>query len=662
MARRKTAPAPEYCDVSALDTFPKILRHNGRTWPNDVAMREKEFGIWNEFTWADYDAKVRYYALGLRALGVQRGQVIGLLGANRPEWVWGEISAHAIGCMSLGIYKDVLEDEAEYLINYAECVAIIAEDEEQVDKLLELGDQLASLKHIVYCDDRGMRKYDDPRLISQNDLMDKGKALEASDPGLYDREVDLGQGDDVAVLCTTSGTTSKPKMAMLQSGAFLRHCVDYMNADPKRPGDDYVSVLPLPWIMEQVYVVGQALISRTVVNFVEEEETTMADMREIGPTFVLLAPRVWESIAADVRARMMDASRFKQWMFELGMKIGMKALTEGRRSKLADLILFRALRDRLGFSFLTSAATGGAAMGPETFRFFHAMGVPLKQLYGQTELAGAYTIHRGDDIDHETVGKAFDKSNVRIENPDKEGVGEIVGRNQGMFLGYYKNPDASKEDVRDGWLYTGDAGYIKKENGHLVVIDRVKDLAQTSDGVRFSPQFIENKLKFSPFIAEAVILGRDKPYLSAMICIRWSIVSKWAEQKAIAFTNYTNLAANLDVYALLRAEVEKVNETLPHAQKVRKFLLLYKELDPDDGELTRTRKVRRSVIAEKYDKEITAIYAGNERVDIDTVISFQDGTKSRIQTSLKVETLLPPDGVSGGASGGAAGASHQAAE
>jgi long-chain acyl-CoA synthetase len=644
MSRRANTRPPEYCDVIALDTFPKILEYNARQWPDEVAMREKEFGIWNEFTWADYAAKVRHYALGLRALGVERGQVVGLLGANRPEWVWGEICAHAIGCMSLGIYRDVLDDEAEYLIAYAECAAIIAEDEEQVDKLLELGDRVPSLKHIVYCDSRGMRKYDDPRLISQEDLIAKGQALEAAQPDLYDREVALGKAEDVAVLCTTSGTTSKPKMAMLQSGPFLRHCADYLAADPKRPGDEYVSMLPLPWIMEQVYVVGQALVARTVVNFVEEEETTMADMREVGPTFVLLAPRVWESLAADVRARMMDADKFKQWMFKLGMKLGMKALEEGRRSTLADLILFRALRDRLGFSFLTSAATGGAAMGPETFRFFHAMGVPLKQLYGQTELAGAYTIHRGHDIDHETVGQAFDKSEVRIENPDKEGVGEIVGRNQGMFLGYYKNPDASKDDVRDGWLYTGDAGYIKKENGHLVVIDRVKDLAETSLGVRFSPQFIENKLKFSPFIAEAVILGRDHPYLSTMICIRWSIVSKWAEQKGIAFTSYTSLAAHPEVYGLLRSEVEKVNATLPEAQKVRKFLLLYKELDPDDGELTRTRKVRRSVIAEKYQKEITAIYAGNERVDIDTVITFQDGTKSRIQTQLKVETLLPPPG------------------
>lgn len=643
MARRRNTREPDYCDVQRLDTFPKILIHNARQVPDEVAMREKEFGIWNVFTWADYEETVRLYALGLKALGVQRGQVVGLLGANRPEWVWGEIAAHAIGCYSLGIYKDVLEEEAEYLLNYAEAAVVIAEDEEQVDKLLSLGDQVTTLKHIVYCDPRGMRKYDDPRLISQDDLMEKGRQMEAQDPGLYEREVNAGRGEDVSVLCTTSGTTSKPKMAMLQSGPFLAHCQDYLNADPKRPGDEYVSVLPLPWIMEQVYAVGQALIARTVVNFVEEEETTMADLREIGPSFVLLAPRVWESIAADVRARMMDSTPLKKKLFDLGMTLGMKALEQGRRSTLAEWILFKALRDRLGFSFLTSAATGGAAMGPETFKFFHAMGVPLKQLYGQTELAGAYTIHRSDDIDHETVGTPFDKAAVRIDNPDSEGVGEIVGRSLGLFLGYYKAPDAARDDVVDGWLKTGDAGYIKKDNNHLVVIDRVKDLAQTSTGVRFSPQFIENKLKFSPYIAEAVILGRDHPYLAAMICIRWSIVAKWAEQKAIAFTNYTNLSANPAVYSLLRGEVEQVNQSLPDAQKVRKFILLYKELDPDDGELTRTRKVRRGVIAEKYDTEISAIYAGKPSVEIDTVITFQDGTTSRIQTALKVETLIDPD-------------------
>ncbi|MBF0391115.1 MAG: long-chain fatty acid--CoA ligase [Alphaproteobacteria bacterium] len=630
---------PQYGDVARYDTFPKLLAHNAANWPTEVAMREKEFGIWNEFTWADYQREVREMALGLHALGVGRGEVVGLIGANRPQWVWGEIAAHAIGAMTLGIYQDVMGDEAAYLVDYARIPVIIAEDEEQVDKLLDIADRVACIRRIVYCDARGMRKYEDDRLLSLDELKRLGRELHDANPDLYQTEVEAGKGSDVAILCTTSGTTSHPKISMMQAGPFLHHCHAYLQADPKLPDDDYVSVLPLPWIMEQVYAVSQALISRITVNFVEESETTMADLREIGPTFVLLAPRVWESIAADVRARMMDATRFKQKVFEIGMKLGMDSLDQGRQSKLAYHLLFRALKDRLGFSKLKSAATGGAAMGPDTFRFFQAMGVPLRQLYGQTELAGAYTIHRADDIDFDSVGKPFENSEIRIDNPDKVGVGEIVARTSGMMLGYYKNEEATKAEIADGWMRTGDAGYIKPENGHLVVIDRVKDLAVTSEGVRFSPQFIENKLKFSPFVGEAVILGRDQPYLTAIICMRWSIVSKWAEQRAIAFTNYSNLATQPQVYKLLRAEVEKVNATLPDAQRIQKFVLLYKELDADDGELTRTRKVRRAVIADKYADIINALYSDTGSVHVDTTITFQDGTKSRIVTDLVVERL-----------------------
>ncbi|WP_417783325.1 long-chain fatty acid--CoA ligase [Terasakiella pusilla] len=627
-----------YCDIKVHDTFPKILRYNAQNWPNEIAMREKEYGIWNEFTWADYNEEVMLLSVGMHALGCGKGDTVGLLGKNRPEWVWGEVAAQAIGSMSMGIYEDSLGPEASYLINYAETKVVIAEDEEQVDKLLELED-VTSIKHIIYCDPRGMRKYDDPRLMDHEDLKELARKELEKNPKLYDELVDMGKADDVAILCTTSGTTSNPKLTMLQSGPFLDHSLAYLRADGREPGDNYVSVLPLPWIMEQVYVVSQALIARVIVNFVEEPETMMADLREIGPSFVLLAPRVWENIAADVRARMMDSTKFKQKMFEWGMKLGMEALDRGERSKLADFILFRALRDRLGFTNLRSAATGGAAMGPDTFRFFLAMGVPLKQLYGQTEMAGAYTIHRGDDIDFDSVGFPFDNAEIKIINPDEEGVGEIVSRNSGMFLGYYKNEEATKEDVRDGWMYTGDAGYFKKENGHLVVIDRIKDLAETSTGIRFSPQFIENKLKFSPFVAEAVILGKDRPYLSAMICIRFSIVSKWCEQNQIAFTNYTNISALPPVYEQVKREIENVNATLPEAQQIQKFVLLYKELDADDGELTRTRKVRRKVVAEKYADIIDAIYEDKPEVHIDTLITFQDGSKSRIVTDLKVETM-----------------------
>ncbi len=629
----------DWADITSLDTFPKVLQHNAKHWPEQVAMREKEFGIWREFTWQDYENRVKWMALSLQDLGIGEQDVIGLLGDNRPEWVWGELAAHAIKGYSLGIYQDSMHEEVAYLINYAKAKVVIAEDEEQCDKLLELGDEIPSVEYIIYCDPRGMRKYDDPRLIDVEQVYKKGQLIDKANPDKYLNMVAATKGSDLSILCTTSGTTSKPKLAQLHSGTFLDHCAAYLRADPRSPGDNYVSVLPLPWIMEQVYVVGQALISRQIVNFVEEQETMMSDLREIGPNFVLLAPRVWENIVADVSARMMDSTPFKQKMYKLGMSLANKALDQGKRSKLAEWILLRALRDRLGFSNLSSAATGGAAMGPDTFRYLQAIGVPLKQLYGQTEMCGAYTVHQADDVDYDSVGVAFDNADVKVINPDSNGVGEIIAKSTGMFTGYLNNQAAYDEDVQDGWMHTGDAGYFK-DSGHLVVIDRLKDMSETSHGDRYSPQFIENKLKFSPFIAEAVVVGKGRPWLSAIICIRYAIVAKWAEQKGIAFTNYTNLSSQPEVYKAIREEVLKVNESLPDAQKISKFILLYKELDADDGELTRTRKVRRGVVAEKYGDIIETIYSAAPTVDVDTVITYQDGTKTRIQTSLVIETLI----------------------
>jgi long-chain acyl-CoA synthetase len=466
-----------------------------------------------------------------------------------------------------------------------------------------------------------------------------GRDRAAREPGLYDRLVDATNGEDVAILCTTSGTTANPKLAMLAAGRVLKHCATYLAFDPKGPDDEYVSVLPLPWIMEQVYVLGKGLLCRIKVNFVEEPETMMHDFREIAPTFVLFAPRVWESIAADVRAGVMDSSPLKQKLYDIGMKTGLAALAQGKHSAVADLLLFRALRDRLGFSRLRSAATGGAALGPDTFKFFRAMGVPLRTLYGQTELLGAYTLHPEGKVDPDTTGVPMASDiEIRVDNPDINGVGEIVVRHPNMFLGYFKNPEASVADIKEGWMYSGDAGYYN-DNKQLVVIDRIKDLAETSRGERFSPQYLENKLKFSPYIAEAVVLGAGRESLSAMICIRYSIISKWAEKSRISFTTYSDLASRPEVYALLQKEVETVNATLPPAQRISRFLLLYKELDADDGELTRTRKVRRAVINEKYAGIIDAIYRGDADIPVDTVIRFQDGTTQRVRTTLRVVDL-----------------------
>ena len=625
--------------AAQADTFPKLLRLNAKEHGGEIALREKDLGLWRVFTWNDYQTRVHDFALGLLELGLERGDVIGIIGDNRPDWVAAEIATHAIGAMSLGLYRDVLDEEAAYLLSYGDAKLVFAEDEEQVDKLLALADRAPNLKHIVYSDPRGMRKYDDPRLMEAEKLAAMGRDRAAREAGLYDRLVDATSGEDVAILCTTSGTTANPKLAMLAAGRVLKHCATYLAFDPKGPDDEYVSVLPLPWIMEQIYALGKGLLCRMKVNFVEEPETMMHDFREIAPTFVLFAPRLWESIAADVRAGVMDSSPLKQRLFDIGMKAGLSALAQDKRSMFADQLLFRALRDRLGFTRLRSAATGGAALGPDTFKFFQAMGVPLRTLYGQTEMLGAYTLHPSGKVDPDTTGVPMaDDIELRVDNPDVNGVGEIVVRHPNMFLGYFKNPEASVADIRDGWMHSGDAGYFNRDK-QLVVIDRIKDLAETSRGERFSPQYLENKLKFSPYVAEAVVLGAGRDALAAMICIRYSIISKWAEKNRISFTTYTDLSSRPEVYALLRKEVDAVNATLPPAQRISRFLLLYKELDADDGELTRTRKVRRSVINEKYADIIDAIYGGKSDIPVDTVIRFQDGTTQRIRTTLRVVDL-----------------------
>jgi len=630
-----------YPNTKIYNTLPKILRHRSVSMPDTVALRDKDLGIWNEITWKQYNNNVSYLALALSKRGFKTGDVIGLIGDNKPSWLYFELAAQAVGGMSLGIYRDTLDEEVGYLINAAKVNFVYAEDQEQVDKILTIKRPKNSQITMFYEDSRGLKELNDPHIVDMLKLMNEGQDIANKSPNKYDQMIDKISTEQEAILCTTSGTTSNPKLAMLPGGKFVEHVLRYLNVDPKTDTDEYVSVLPFPWIMEQIYGVGFNIIGGMKVNFPERPETAMEDLREVGPTFMLGAPRLWEQIAADMRSRILDAPKITQWLFNVMVDRGLKAVDQGKRDFLADKLLFSALKDRLGFSKVTSAATGGSAIGPETFKFFLAMGIPLRQLYGQTELMGAYTLQDVPQgtMDCETVGVPFPDCEVKIIDPDPNGLGEIITKHPSMFSGYFNNQKAYKDTIKNGWMQTGDAGFFD-EKGRLNVLDRVNDIAVKSDGVKFSPQNIENKLKFSPYVGEAVVIGSDKPYLTAIICIRFSIVSKLAEKWQLAFTSYTGLAADEKIYSLIEEEISKVNSQLPDNTKIAKFLLLFKELEADDGELTRTRKVRRSVINSRYKDIINDLYLDKDKASINTEFTLEDGRKSKISAIMEIRHLI----------------------
>jgi long-chain acyl-CoA synthetase len=630
--------------LSGDDTFPKLLVRNARTIGRRVAMREKEFGIWQSFTWSEYHDHVRDFSLGLVALGVGKGDQVAIIGDNRPEWVWSEVAAQAAGASSVGLYQDSNVTEVAYVIDHCDASVVVAEDQEQVDKILDMLEKLPKVRHVVYTDPRGLRKYQHPALLSFEAVEEKGRALAKERPGLFEENVRRGTADDVAIVCYTSGTTGNPKGAMLSFRNLLSMALALDQVDEKRGDDEFVSFLPLAWIGEQMMSLSASLAKGFTVNFPEEPETVSENIREIGPDVMFAPPRVWESMVSTVQVKIMDTTPFKRFMFERCMPIG-KRVADLRFEKkpvpaglgaarwLADVLLFRALRDRLGMSNLRSASTGGAALGPDVFRFFHAIGVPLRQIYGQTEIAGISCIHREGDIAFHTVGKPIPGTEVRIDER-----GEILSRSPSVFLGYYKNDEATTGTLEGGWLHSGDAGYLT-EDGHLVVIDRLKDVMKLADGTQFSPQFIENRLKFSPYVKEAVVVGKNRPFLTAMLCIDMGVVGKWAERNKLSYTTYTDLSAKKEVYDLVQAAVDEVNATLPAAARIEKFVLLYKELDADDEELTRTRKVRRVFVEQRYEEVIQALYGDAHEVPIDTTIRFQDGKTSRIRTTLLVRRL-----------------------
>jgi long-chain acyl-CoA synthetase len=616
------------------DTFPKLLQRNAeRFGDRKVAMREKEFGIWQKFSWKEYHEHVNDFSLGLTSLGLARGDKVAIIGDNRPEWVWAELAAQASGAVPLGLYQDSTLKEVAYVIDHSDSTFVVAEDQEQVDKILDIKDRLPKVRYIVYSDPRGMRGYGQPCLLDFREVEEAGREAGRRDPDLF-----------LAFICYTSGTTGFPKGAMLSFRNLLTMAANLMEVDPKQETDEFVSFLPLAWIGEQMMCLSSALLTGFTVNFPEKPETVQENIREIGPNIMFSPPRIWENMTSTVQVKIMDASWLKRRMYHWALPIGYEyADAVFRKEKpntlllckhrLAYYLVFRALKDRLGLLRIRTASTGGAALGPDVFKFFQAMGVNLKQIYGQTEISGISCIHRDGDINFDSVGKAIPETEIRISD-----AGEILSRSPSVFLGYYKSPEETETTLAGGWLHSGDAGYFT-EDGHLVVIDRVKDVMRLDDGTVFSPQFIENKLKFSPYIKECVCFGNRREFIAAMICIDYPNVGKWAESRRISYTTYTDLAAKPGVLSLLAKEVEKVNATLPATTRVMRFVLLYKELDADDDELTRTRKVRRAFVEERYGHVIEGIYAGETSIPVDAVIKYQDGKTSQIRTKLAVQNL-----------------------
>ena len=626
------------------DTLPELLIDNARRSGEKVALRKKEFGIWQTLTWNEFLERVRNFSLGLVQLGLEPGNKVAIVGDNRPEWIIAELATQAAGGVSIGIYQDSVASEVQYLADASDSRFIVAEDQEQIDKILEISDHLPQIRKVVYYDPRGLRSYEDSLLIPFSAVEALGIKESEIHPELFEKNVANVKTTDIAILSTTSGTTAKPKLAMLSHANLISMGRTLPVVDPMSPDDEFLSFLPLAWIGEQTFAIACGLCVGFTINFPEEPETVQEDLREIGPHSMFAPPKIWENMVSRIQVKMDDASSFKRAVYDWALSIGYRAADRrisgeslpaslGWRYILAEYLCFFWIKDKLGLRRLKRGYTGGAALGPDIFRFFHAIGVNLKQIYGQTEVSGISVLHRDGDIRFQTVGLPTPETEIRITEE-----GEILTKSPRVFCGYYKDPEATEKALADGWLHSGDAGYLD-ESGHLVVIDRATDVMTLVDGSKFSPQFIENKLKFSPHIKEAVVFGGDGPFVTSLITIDYDNTGKWAEKRQLPYTTFTDLAQKDLVIGLVREHVKRANQDLPAAARIQRFLLLHKELDADDAELTRTRKVRRKFVGERYKELLSALYSEATSVHVRTTITYQDGRTANIQTELKIETL-----------------------
>jgi long-chain acyl-CoA synthetase len=631
--------------VAETLTLPRYLLRNARQHGARPAIREKDRGIWQTYTWREYHDHVRDIALGLSSLGFRRGDKLSVIGDNRPRLYWAQVAAMCLGGVSVPVYQDSIAKELAFVLDHAEVSVIVAEDQEQVDKILALKDQLPALKLIVYEDARGMSRYPAPILKSLDQVEEAGRRVAAETPGRFEAEIEQGRLADLALIAYTSGTTGNPKGAMLTHANMVETGQMLIASEDIRIDDNWLAYLPMAWVGDSLYTLVINLMVGFTVNCPESPETVQRDLRELGPTSVLAPPRIWENMLTSVQVRASDAPRLKRWVFDTSrsaaeraeiLRSEGKAVPIGLRLRLAlgEFFVYGPVRDQLGLRRARWAYTGGAPLGPDTFRFFRAFGVNLKQVYGSTELTGLVSLQPDAEANPTTAGRPCSGIDVKIGER-----GEVLVKSPGIFKGYFKNDEATREVIDpEGWFRTGDAGFVDPR-GHLVIIDRAKDVGALADGTAFAPQFIENKLKFSPYIREAVAFGHDRPYVTAMIAIDPSTVGSWAERRGVAYTSYMDLSQKPEIRGLIADEIRRGNETLPGAQKVRRFLLLTKDLEADDAEMTRTRKVRRRHVAEKYASVIEAFYTGKDSVELTTAITYEDGRQATVRSTVHIETV-----------------------
>ncbi len=600
-------------------TLPRRLVAQSQRLRGKVALREKKYGIWQEVTWEQYAAQVRALCLGLVRLGLERGDKVAVMSGNRPAWLYVELAAQSAGAIPLGIFVDGLPEQVRFILDHSEARFVLVEDQEQADKVLGLGDAVPRLERIIVDDMRGLEEYKDPRLMSLEAVAELGREPDARGGRGYEDLVERGDSSDAALLAYTSGTTGASKAAMLSHRNLLAMAAGVTEVDPVHESDEIFSFLPFAWVGEQLISVAIALHVGATVNFPEEPETMRDDLREIGPHVMIAPPRFWEALCSEYQVKIADAGWLKRVVTRAALTIG-ERVAVGRRGRgpaglaqralygVAHLLAFRSMLDKLGFSRVRYAYTGGAPLGPEIFAFFRVLGLNLKQVYGQTETSGICVLHPDGDVRAETVGKPTPGTRIRISD-----AGEVLVAGESVFLGYYKNPDATQKALDDGWLRTGDAGVVD-DQGHLRIIDRLQDVLKLADGSRFSAALIENKLKFSPHVREAVVIGEGRPHVVALIQIDMGNVGNWAEANRLPFTTFKDLSGKAEVSALVGEAVARVNQSLPAAAQIRGFTLFDKELDADDGELTRTQKVRRATILAKYKDMIEDLYADDAGV------------------------------------------------